>query len=211
MVVSQKRRSDDSEITTPAIFVYIVLDVIDAGFAGLIVRWSILMTLKQGDYIPDATFVTMGENGPEAATAEEIFANRSVALFGLPGAYTPVCHKEHLPGIIALSATLVQNGIDTVACTSVNDVFVMQRWAEELGAHGDVLMLADGNADFAVKSGLAIDLRRYGLGIRSNRYAMLVADRRVAVVSVEETFIDHKVSSAASLYEHVDKTNRQTA
>lgn len=161
------------------------------------------MTLKQGDQIPEATFIVMGDNGPEAKSTDEIFGGRSVALFGVPGAYTPVCHKEHLPGILALHDTFKESGIDTIACTAVNDIFVLEQWANELGSHGKILMLADGNADFAVKSGVALDLRRYGLGIRSNRYAMLLADQTVNLISVEEAFTDHKVSSAASLNSQV--------
>ncbi len=162
------------------------------------------MTLKEGDLIPDATFVVMENGTPAARTTDDLFSGRNIALFGLPGAYTPVCHKEHLPGIVGMRDVLVESGIDAVACTSVNDVFVLQRWAEELDVKDKILMLADGNADFAVKSGLEIDMTKYGLGIRSNRYAMLVADKKVMLVSVENAIMDHKVSSASNLADQVD-------
>jgi peroxiredoxin len=157
------------------------------------------MTLKEGDRLPEAVFVVMGAAGPELKSTHEIFDDRRVALFGLPGAYTPVCHKEHLPGIVALHGTLTQHGIDTVACTAVNDIFVLERWARDVGAQEKVLMLADGNGAFAMRSGLAIDLTQYGLGMRSNRYAMIVEKGSIEVLSVEDTFLEHKRSSAEEL------------
>ncbi len=109
------------------------------------------MTLKQGDKLPDAMFGVMTAEGPELKSTAEIFRGHRVALFGLPGAYTPVCHRQHLPGIVALQPMLESHGIDTVACTAVNDVFVLDRWAKEVGARGKIVMLADGNGDFAGK------------------------------------------------------------
>ncbi len=162
------------------------------------------MTVKEGDLLPEAAFVVMGPNGPDLKSTHDIFDGRRVALFGLPGAYTPICHREHLPGIVALHGTLTRHGIDTVACTAVNDVFVLERWAADHGAQEKILMLADGNAVFAVRSGLTIDLSQYGLGIRSNRYAMVVADGRVAMLSVEDGVMTHDKSSAASLCEWMD-------
>jgi peroxiredoxin len=164
------------------------------------------MTLREGDRLPDATFVVMEASGPELRSTGDIFGGRRVALFGLPGAYTPVCHKEHLPGIVSLLDTLQSHGIDTVACTAVNDVFVLSRWARDHGTRGKILMLADGNADFAVKSGLAVDLTQFGLGIRSNRYAMLVSDGSVSLLSIEDALSDHRKSSAASLCAKMDET-----
>ena len=132
--------------------------------------------IKEGERLPDASFVVMEAAGARMCTTREIFEGRRVALFGLPGAYTPVCHKEHLPGIASLCHSLRNGGIDTVACTAVNDVFVLHRWARDHGVQRKVLMLADGNADFAVKTGLAVDLSDFGLGVRANRYAMIVED-----------------------------------
>lgn len=157
------------------------------------------MTLKQGDRLPDVMFGVMTAEGPALKSTKDIFGGHRVALFGLPGAYTPVCHRQHLPGIVALQPTLECHGIDTVACTAVNDVFVLDRWAKEVGARGKVVMLADGNGDFAVRSGLAVDLREFGFGIRSNRYAMLVADGAVKLISVEDVLTAHEKSSATTL------------
>jgi peroxiredoxin len=157
-----------------------------------------ILTVKEGDRLPDAAFVVMGSNGPELKYARDIFDDQTVALFGFPGAYTPVC-EDQLPGIIALRCLLKQQGIDTVACTAVNDVFVLERWASDHGAQGSILMLADGNAAFAMRSGLALDLTRYGLGMRSNRYAMVVKRGRVTLLAIEDEFTNHQKTSAASL------------
>jgi peroxiredoxin len=154
--------------------------------------------IKVGDQLPDTVFTVMGAQGPETRSAAAVFGGRSVALFALPGAYTPVCHKEHLPGIIALANEIKRRGIDTVACTAVNDIFVLHHWAHEHGADGKVLMLADGNAEFALKTGLAVDLTKFGLGIRSMRYAMLVGNRAVKLLNVEEALLNHDKSSAAT-------------
>ncbi len=162
------------------------------------------MTVSQGEQLPEASFVVMGEAGPVVKSTAEIFEGKRVALFGLPGAYTPICHKEHLPGIVALYDALRGHGVDTVACTAVNDVFVLNRWAKDHDARGKVLMLADGNGDFAVASGLAVDLSEFGLGVRSNRYAMFVSDGRVSLLSVEDVLSNHDKSSAASLCDMMD-------
>jgi peroxiredoxin len=155
--------------------------------------------IKEGERLPDASFVVMDQTGAKIYTTQEIFGGRKVALFGLPGAYTPVCHKEHLPGIAALYDQLVAAGIDAVACTAVNDAFVLQRWARDHGVQRKVLMLADGNAEFARKAGLAVDLSEFGLGIRTNRYAMIVTDAKVDVLGLEDMISDHAKSSAASM------------
>jgi peroxiredoxin len=157
------------------------------------------MTIKEGDRLPDCTFYVMGDKGPEVRSTSDVFLDRTVALFGLPGAYTPVCHTSHLPGIVRMSETLKQQGVDIVACTAVNDIFVMDHWAAELEALGKVFMLADGNGDFAEKCGLAVDLRKFGLGVRSNRYAMVVSNGVVRVLGVEDVLMSHDKSSAASL------------
>jgi glutaredoxin/glutathione-dependent peroxiredoxin len=163
------------------------------------------MTVAVGDRLPEAGFVVMGRDGPEVKTTSQIFQNRRVALFGVPGAYTPVCHSEHLPGIVSLHDSLQQHGVDAVACTSTNDIFVMDRWSIELGAVEKVLMLADGNADFAIKTGLAVDLRKFGLGYRSNRYAMLVSNGIVRVLNVEDVLMKHDKASAEKLCENLEQ------
>lgn len=155
--------------------------------------------IKVGEAVPDAAFTVMGPTGPKVRTTAEIFGGRSVALFAVPGAYTPTCHKQHLPGIIALADQILSQGIDMVACTAVNDIFVMERWAEDLGGSGKVHMLADGNAEFALKSGLAVDLSKYGLGVRSNRYVMLVGNGNVRLLNVEDVIMQHDKSSASTL------------
>lgn len=157
------------------------------------------MAISEGDLLPETTFVTMDGADPVAKTTTDFFDGRNIALFGLPGAYTPVCHKEHLPGIIKLTDVLKENGIDEVACTAVNDIFVLDRWSRELGGDQIITMLADGNGEFAATTGLALDLSRYGLGIRSNRFAMLVANRTVTTLSIEVMHNDHDKSSAEAL------------
>lgn len=155
--------------------------------------------IKEGERLPEASFVVMEKRAASKKSTMDIFAGRRVALFGLPGAFTPVCHREHLPGIVSLVDTLEKNGVDVVACTAVNDVFVLHRWARDHGAQRKVLMLADGNADFAMRSGLAVDLSEFGLGIRSNRYAMVVRDGTVEILNVENALSEHDASSAASV------------
>ena len=157
------------------------------------------MMIKAGDQIPDAVFTVMGPQGPQARSTADIFHDRAVALFAVAGAYTPTCHKQHLPGIIALSDEIKRMGIDTVACAAVNDIFVLDHWANEHGGAGNVLMLADGNAEFALKTGLSIDLTPFGLGVRSMRYVMLADNGAVKLLSVEEVLTDHDKSSAATL------------
>lgn len=158
------------------------------------------MTLKEGDRLPEAAFFVMSDNGPEVRTTADVFDGRTVALFGLPGAYTPVCHASHLPGIVRMHDTLVKQGVDIVACTAVNDIFVLDRWSMEVGALGKIFMLADGNADFATRCGLSVDLRKYGLGLRSNRYAMVVRDGVVVMLGVEDVLMHHDKSSADTLH-----------
>src|SRR4051794_4024169 len=102
------------------------------------------MTIKVSDRLPEATFMTMGPDGPKPTTTSEVFANKKVALFAVPAAYSPTCHKQHMPGFVANAADLKKKGIDTIACTAVNDIFVLTQWAKDSGADGKILMLADG-------------------------------------------------------------------
>ncbi|WP_298915180.1 peroxiredoxin [uncultured Algimonas sp.] len=155
------------------------------------------MTIEPGHTLPDATFMTMGEDGPAPMSASELFSGKRVVLFAVPGAYTPTCSAKHLPGFKDNMADLKAKGVDTVACTSVNDVFVMDAWGKEQGAD-DVLMLADGNGAFAKELGLEMDASQFGMGTRSQRYAMVVDDGRVEQLFVEGPG-EFKVSSA----EHV--------
>ena len=164
------------------------------------------MTIKVGDRLPEATFTTMGPDGPAPKTTAEIFGGKKVALFAVPGAYTPTCHKNHMPGFVERAGEIKAKGIDAVACTAVNDVFVLSHWAAESGAEGKVLMLADGNADFAKKLGLEIDLTNFGLGVRSKRYSMLIDDGVVKSLNVDEAPPTHDKSSAATLCSIIDRS-----
>jgi peroxiredoxin len=162
------------------------------------------MAISVGDKLPQHTFTTIGGEGPEPITTADVFAGKKVALFAVPGAYTPTCHQQHMPGFVARLGDLAAKGIDTVACTAVNDIFVLQNWAKDTGALGKVVMLADGSAEFARKIGLDIDLTTRGLGVRSKRYAMLVEDGVVKVLNVEDAPPQHDRSSAATLCSMID-------
>ena len=153
------------------------------------------MTIKVGDKIPQATFNTFGPDGPKPLTTDELFAGKTVALFAVPGAFTPTCSAKHLPSFKQHAAELKAKGVDTIACVSVNDVFVMKAWGEDQGVGQDVLMLADGNGDFTHKLGLEMDGSKFGLGQRSQRYSMIVKDGAVKELNVESGG-EYRVSSA---------------
>ena len=157
------------------------------------------MTIKVGDRLPDTTFMTMSPEGPKPTKTADIFAGKKVALFAVPGAYTPTCHKHHMAGFVANYDELKRKGFATVACTSTNDIFVLSNWAKDSNADGKILMLADGSADFAKKIGLDIDLGGRGLGVRSKRYSMIVEDGVVKSLNVEDAPPNHEKSSAATL------------
>ncbi|MEL6872567.1 MAG: peroxiredoxin [Pseudomonadota bacterium] len=162
------------------------------------------MTISVGDKLPEAAFTVMGPEGPEQVTTADVFGGKKIALFGVPGAYTPTCHGKHMPGFVAKADELKGKGCDGIACTSVNDVFVLDNWAKDCGAKGTIMMLADGSADFAQKLGLNIDLTERGLGMRSKRYAMMVEDGVVKVLAVEDAPPNHDVSSAEALCSRID-------
>ncbi|MCH8489896.1 MAG: peroxiredoxin [Oceanicaulis sp.] len=143
------------------------------------------MTIKTGDTLPDTTFMTMTADCPAPMSTTDAFKGKRVALFAVPGAFTPTCSAKHLPGFIAKAGELKSKGIDRIACTSVNDVFVMDAWGKDQGAGGDVLMLADGNGQFATAIGLEMDGSKFGMGPRSQRYAMIVNDGVVEHLFVE--------------------------
>jgi peroxiredoxin len=157
------------------------------------------MTINVGDRLPDTTFMTMSAEGPKPVQTAEVFGGKKVALFAVPGAYTPTCSKQHLPGYVQKFDELKSKGFDTVACTAVNDVFVLSAWSRDGAADGKILMLADGSAEFARKIGLDIDLTARGLGVRSRRYSMIVEDGVVKALNVEEAPPNHDRSSAATL------------
>jgi peroxiredoxin len=143
------------------------------------------MTISVGDKLPETTFVTMTENGPEQVQSKDYFAGKKVALFSVPGAFTPTCSAKHLPGYVEKEADLKAKGIDEIACTAVNDAFVMGAWGKAGGADGKVTMLADGNGTFAEAIGLTMDGSKFGLGTRGQRFSMVVNDGVVEQLHVE--------------------------
>ena len=143
------------------------------------------MTIKSGDTLPEATFTTPTQNGPEAVTAADFFKGRRVALFSVPGAFTPTCSAKHLPSYIEKADALKAKGVDEIACTAVNDAFVMGAWAKSAGAEGKVTMLADGNGSFPKALGLEMDGSKFGMGTRGQRFSMLVNDGVIEQLNVE--------------------------
>ena len=144
------------------------------------------MTIQPGSKLPEASFTTMTAEGPSQMSTDDIFSGRKVVLFAVPGAFTPTCHHKHLPGFIEHLDAIRAKGVDAVACTSVNDVFVMDAWARQTGAEGKIMMLADGNGEFAKAAGLDMDGSGFGMGLRSRRYAMIVNDGTVEFLAIED-------------------------
>jgi glutaredoxin/glutathione-dependent peroxiredoxin len=157
------------------------------------------MTIKVGDKLPEATFRVMTEDGPAAKTTADIFAGKTVVLFAVPGAFTPTCHKNHMPGFVAKADEFKAKGVDAIYSTSTNDIFVLDAWQKASGAAGKVGVLADGSADFAKAIGLSNDMSAFGMGMRTKRYSMLVKDGVVASLNVEETPGKADVSGADTL------------
>ena len=153
------------------------------------------MTIQVGDRIPNATLLKATADGPEPVDTDSYFAGRKVALFSVPGAFTPTCSARHLPGFIDRAEEFKDKGVDEIACVSVNDAFVMQAWGSQGGAEGKVTMLADGNGDFAEQLGLTMDGSRFGMGKRGSRWSAIVDDGVVKELNVEEPGA-FKVSSA---------------
>lgn len=157
------------------------------------------MTVQIGDRIPSATLTRATDDGPKPVSTDEIFAGKTVALFAVPGAFTPTCSARHLPGFKDHREDLAGKGVDTVACLSVNDAFVMGAWADSQGiGKNDIVMLGDGNGDFTRALGLSMDAKGYGMGERSQRYSMIVKDGVVETLNVEQPG-EFKVSSAEHL------------
>ena len=144
------------------------------------------MTIKSGDKIPSATLMEMQDGKPAPVTTDSFFAGKKVALFALPGAFTPTCSAKHLPGFKEHAAEFKAKGVDAIACVSVNDAFVMGAWCKDQKAEGKVHMLADGNGDFTRALGLEFDASKFGMGTRSQRYSMIVENGVVKTVNVEE-------------------------
>jgi peroxiredoxin len=156
------------------------------------------MAIKVGDTLPNVTFRVMTADGPKPKTTDEVFKGKKVVLFAVPGAFTPTCSNNHLPGFVKNAAAIKAKGIDTIACTAVNDAFVMGAWKKAAGSD-DVEFLADGSADFAKAIGLELDASAGGLGIRSKRYCMVVDDGVVKSLAIEDAPGKADVSGAEAL------------
>jgi peroxiredoxin (alkyl hydroperoxide reductase subunit C) len=143
------------------------------------------MTIQVGDSIPSAKLMQGTAEGPKEISTEALFGGKTVVLFGVPGAFTPTCSAKHLPGFVQNYDALKAKGVDTVACMAVNDAFVMGAWGKDQGVGDKVMMLADGSADFTKKLGLELDLTTRGLGIRSQRFALIAKNGKVTHVAVE--------------------------
>jgi peroxiredoxin len=151
--------------------------------------------IKIGDRLPDVKFNVPGPDGMKTMSTAELFGGKTVALFAVPGAFTPTCSAKHLPSFKENADALKAKGVDEIACTSVNDHFVMSAWAKDQGVSQDIKMLADGSGDFARAIGLDADFSKFGMGPRSKRYSMIVKDGVVQQLNVEEAG-EYKVSSA---------------
>lgn len=144
------------------------------------------MTIKPGDRLPAAEFSTMTAEGQQKLSTDIVFSGRKVVLFAVPGAFTPTCSMNHMPGFLTHLDQIKARGVDTIACTSVNDVHVMTAWAKASGAEGKIMMLADGNGEFARSLGLNVDRTNSGMGERSQRYSMIVVNGVVQTLNVED-------------------------
>jgi peroxiredoxin len=144
------------------------------------------MTIKVGDSLPSAKLTQATAEGPKPVTTDDIFKGKKVALFAVPGAFTPTCSAKHLPGFKQLGSDIKAKGVDVIACISVNDAFVMRAWAEDQAVGEDIVMLADGGSEFTKALGLEFDASKFGMGTRSQRYSMIVDDGVVKELNVEE-------------------------
>ncbi len=156
------------------------------------------MTIKTGDKAPEGRFTIMKEDGPGSISTKDLFSGKKVVLFSVPGAFTPTCSRQHLPGFVEEAAAIKAKGIDIVACTAVNDVFVMDAWGKSANVGDKVMMLADGNGDYAKALGLEMDGSGFGLGTRGARFALVIEDGTVTKTFIEEGGA-FKVSSAENV------------
>ncbi len=161
------------------------------------------MAIDVGSRLPDASFRTITPSGPATKTTADVFTGKRVVLFAVPGAFTPTCNNNHLPGFLANADAFKAKGIDTIACTAVNDAFVLDAWSKSTGAGDKIMFLADGNGEFARALGLDFDASGAGLGIRSKRYAMLVEDGVVKALNVEDVPGKAEKSAAEVLLEAI--------
>jgi peroxiredoxin len=144
------------------------------------------LTISTGEKIPSVELKTMTNDGPDNVTTDDIFTGKKVIIFGLPGAFTPTCSAKHLPGFVQHADAIKAKGVDTIACISVNDVFVMGAWGKNQNVSGKVMMLADGSADFAKATGLELDLIARGMGVRCQRFSMIVDDGIVQCINIDD-------------------------
>jgi peroxiredoxin len=160
------------------------------------------MSIQVDDKMPAGSFGVMTDDGPGSVSTDELFAGKKVVLFAVPGAYTPTCSAKHLPGYVKNAAALKSKGVDTIACLSVNDLFVMSAWGEDQGVGDEVMMLADGNGDYASALGLELDASGFGMGQRAQRFAIVVDDGVATQLHVEAPG-EFKVSAAEFILENL--------
>ncbi|MGB6604101.1 MAG: peroxiredoxin [Steroidobacteraceae bacterium] len=160
------------------------------------------MAIKAGERMPEGKFRRMTKDGPKDMTTDELFKGKRVVLFSVPGAFTPTCDAKHLPGFVQLADQILAKGVDTIACMAVNDVFVMNAWGKAQGVGDRILMLADGNGDYAKALGLELDARGFGMGVRGQRFAIIVKDGVATHVEIEAPG-QFKVSAAEHVLGHL--------
>ena len=160
------------------------------------------MAIKAGERMPAGKFRRMTKDGPKELTTDELFKGKQVVLFSVPGAFTPTCDAKHLPGFVQLADQILAKGVDTIACMAVNDVFVMNAWGKASGVGDKILMLADGNGEYARALGLELDARGFGMGTRGQRFAIIVKDGVATHVDVEAPG-QFKVSAAEHVLGHL--------
>ena len=158
------------------------------------------MAIQAGDKMPAGVFGIMTESGPGAISTDDLFSGKKVVLFSVPGAFTPTCSNNHLPGFVDHADEILAKGVDTIACTAVNDVFVMNAWGKDRGVDDKVMMLADGNGDYVKALGLELDATGFGMGLRGERFAILVDDGVATHIAVEAPG-KFEVSSAEAILE----------
>lgn len=161
------------------------------------------MTIAPGTPVPDATFKTMTADGAANVTTDELFAGKKVVIFGVPGAFTPTCSMNHLPGFIENRDAILAKGIDSIAVVAINDHHVMNAWAKSSGGDGKIKFLADGNAEFAKATGLDLDMSKGGMGTRFKRFSMIVDDGVVTQLNIEDSPGKAEVSGAAKILEQL--------
>jgi peroxiredoxin len=157
------------------------------------------MTITVGSRLPEAKFTAMTPSGAAPKTTAEVFGGKKIVLFAVPGAFTPTCHRNHLPGFLEHSAEFLAKGVDQIVCTAVNDIHVLTAWANATGAQDKIMFLSDGNGDFAKALGLDLDGTPMNMGVRSRRYAMLVEDGVVKVLNIEDAPGKADISGATAL------------